>query len=136
MIHAFMLNPFPSLFAWSLLAPFLLRVVIGYFFIRSGSAALGKGAADRNETIAAARYKTHPAVATATGIIELLAGILLLIGLFTQIAAAILGLIAAAKIIVISKAGRDNSDLHFLIFTVCVSLILLGAGAFALDLPL
>lgn len=66
-------------------------------------------------------------------------GVLLLIGLYTQ-AAAIVGMILALKDLVFARRYPNIMPLSAgaaaLLFVICLSLLFLGAGAYAFDLPL
>jgi hypothetical protein len=116
-----MLNPFPVLF----LAPFtyfLLRVVLGFICLR----------------IAHHIFKTESASHKKKAFGALLggAGVLLILGLYTQIAA-ILSLILSSLGFMRSSAfpGLTRTSLAFMIVT-SFSLFITGAGPFAFDIPL
>jgi putative oxidoreductase len=115
-----MLSLFPQLFAYRELAPFILRLVLGLIFISFGYPKTFK----RLE-------QNH--FQRALGILELGGGILLIAGLFIQIAAILL---IIARIAAISKSSEKNYRLNILIIASLVSLLLLGPGLFSFDLPL
>jgi uncharacterized membrane protein YphA (DoxX/SURF4 family) len=106
-----MLNIFPDLLAWGLLAPFLLRVVLGGMFFFDGVRAL--------------RACMYP-----KGALQTTTGVLLVIGLFTQIAA------LAALAFSVHTLWKRRSRTALLACAISLSLLVSGAGAFAFDLPL
>jgi uncharacterized membrane protein YphA (DoxX/SURF4 family) len=133
-----MLNPFPQLLSFSFFAPTLLRVTAaGIFFY------LAYMHAKRREEIG----KTHFIIVGAMGvwaawvltILETAVGAGLFLGFWTQIAA-LLGLLLCLKGFVWAKKYPRVFFLcrteYLLLFVICVSLLVTGAGAFAMDLPL
>jgi len=66
-------------------------------------------------------------------------GALLLIGLFTQVAA-LLGFLAAMKLAILRRrypmVAPHGRVAYFLLAAICLSLMLTGAGFYAFDLPL
>jgi uncharacterized membrane protein YphA (DoxX/SURF4 family) len=74
-----------------------------------------------------------------SAIVTFIVGMLLIVGLWTQ-GAAILGMLISLKH---GLGVRRYSDIlplagsgYFLLFVICLSLLFLGAGKFAFDLPL
>lgn len=126
-----MLNPFPELLFLGFFAPTLLRVVVaGCLFY------LAYQQWQRRKEITKARSKFFPLVSV---IFNKLVGLALLLGYFTQIAAilAIIGFITGlwmnrrhSKIVIL-----PNSTVILLI-VMCLSLLVTGAGALAMDIPL
>jgi uncharacterized membrane protein YphA (DoxX/SURF4 family) len=135
-----MLNPLPEILFLEPLAPFVLRIAAGIIFLIIGYSHLMK---ERREGIASdlrARWKAAGAFFIfGIGVAELLAGLSLLLGFLTQIGA-ILGGIIALTLLWISKTyakiAADSPAFYTLLFAICLSLLLTGAGAFAFDLPL
>jgi len=73
------------------------------------------------------------------GVIEFVAGILLVIGLYTQIAAIVIAfLMLEATLIKLKnrKSLPNDAAFYFILFVSAVSLIFSGAGLFAFDFPL
>lgn len=138
-----MLTLFPSLLTYQLLAPFLLRLILGALFIKYGyykiftdhSSVKILGLINKNQTPSSAKIFSK-----AMGVVEAICGAMLVVGLFTQLAAGIIALlmIAALAIKVISKDEilKDDYDFYFLCLGIALSLIFLGAGIFSVDLPL
>lgn len=134
-----MLNPFPDLLTYSFLAPFLLRVVIGIIFLDLG---ILKFKGERSRWIAsfeALSLRPGAIFTSIYGIIEIIGGLLLIIGLWTQIAALIFVIFSGFELFIEWKESRilkRNIVFYTLILTISVSLLLTGAGAFAFDIPL
>lgn len=133
-----MLNPFPELLAFGLLAPFIIRICLGTIFVRHGYFKLFK-----NHESAIGSFKMAgewaKALVIAVGSIELIGGIMLLAGFLTQVVA--LSLAALVLVVTILKTKSDNvpgRDLGFMafLFLTLISLIFSGAGFFAFDIPL
>jgi uncharacterized membrane protein YphA (DoxX/SURF4 family) len=134
-----MLNPFPDLLTYSLLAPFLLRLIVGFVFIDLGVLLFKK----ENERWILS-FKTlripKPIIATKIlAIIQVAGGAMLIVGLYTQIAALVLGILTFIEVYLEYKDPsilKRNIVFYMLVFTILLSLLLSGAGAFAIDLPL
>lgn len=134
-----MLNPFPDLLTYSLLAPFLLRLIAGFVFIDLGTLLLKK---ENQRWITS--FKTikipRPEIATKIlAIIQIIGGVMLIVGFYTQIAALVLGLITFIEIYLEYKDPsilKRNLVFYLMTFTILLSLLFSGAGAFAIDLPL
>lgn len=133
------LNPFPDLLILGSLAPFILRFVLGIIAVNSGILKTKDEKARWIETLRIAHIPEAGLVVVALGIIEIITGAMLIVGLYTQVAALIYGIIA---LICLYAEYRDSAlvkrDLVFyvLIVSISLSLLLSGAGSFSLDLPL
>jgi uncharacterized membrane protein YphA (DoxX/SURF4 family) len=134
-----MLNPFPELLTYSLLAPFILRVIASLIFGNLGVLAL------RNErerwiiSFSTLRVPNPKLAVKILGVIELLGGAMLLLGFYTQIAALVLALLAFAEAYVEYKDPailKRNLVFYIMLLAILLSLLFSGAGAFAVDLPL
>jgi hypothetical protein len=114
------LSLFPSFFTYELVAPFLLRVIVGIFIIWKGWQRYGK------------IYKWSSVAYFVTGI-------LLVIGLYMQ-AAAILGMLVLwfdyRSDNKVSPFSKEALLLYVFSWVVLFSLLFLGPGFFAMDLPL
>lgn len=120
MIHSFVLNPFPALLDFSFFAPLLLRVIAGVLFVRMGYW----------------QFRTSSKERKALGIVEVLGGLALIAGFYTQIAVLVLGLVATIGTFRTLRTNEARSDTYALLLAIMLSLLATGAGAFALDLPL
>lgn len=134
-----MLNPFPDLLVYGLLAPFILRVIAGFIFINLGILAF-KNEKQRWVVSLSTLNISNPKMAVKIlGAIEVVGGVMLLVGLYTQVAALILGFLTFAEAYVEYKDPsilKRNLVFYTMLFAITLSLLLSGAGAFALDLPL
>lgn len=133
-----MLNPFPSLLVYGILAPTLLRVVVAVCFM-----LIAKHIFQNSTKIKAT---TVPLIGRPSGwmvwisvLLALLIAFFLFVGLGVQWAA-LLGLILSLKHALLFK--RIDSLTPFsrstmlLLALVCLSLLLSGAGAYAFDVRL
>ncbi len=132
-------NLFPELFSFSLIAPVILRIVLGLIFLNLGSLKLGK---ERPGWIASLNLiGLRPAgfFTVLLGIVEIIGSLLLIAGAYTQASALILGVIALAELFI---EYREESILkrdfvfYLLLATICASLLLTGAGLWAVDMPI
>jgi hypothetical protein len=132
-----MLNTFPDLLALGFFAPTLLRVAVAFAFLF--------GAYIQYKRVDELSNIRFPIVGGGSWIIWLsiiahaVIGAMLFFGYYTQIAA-ILGVLGGIKGIMYAKKYPRLFALcrleYFFIVVICLSLIISGAGALALDLPL
>ena len=134
-----MLSVFPDLLMFSVLAPFILRIVAGLIFIDLG-ALLFRGEKERwAASFTALGLKRPQLWVKSLGIIEMIGGLLFFVGLYTQLAALVLALIALAEGYVEYKDPsvlKRSFVFYVMLFAISLSLLFSGAGAFAFDLPL
>jgi uncharacterized membrane protein YphA (DoxX/SURF4 family) len=135
-----MLNTFPYLLSFGLLAPFILRVAVGVYFLKTGLSHL-KINRHTGEEVAIAENAIHPAASVVWGvaIIEAIAGLALIAGFLTQISALVLSILLVLALIF--KKGhlalfKHSTSFYLLLLVVCLSLIVSGAGFWAIDIPL
>jgi len=132
-------NLFPELFAFSLIAPFILRVLLGFIFLNLGSLKLGKERPGWINSFNLLNIRPAVFFTGLLGIIEVVGGFLLIVGAYTQITALILAVIALAELFI---EYREESLLkrdfvfYLLLAAISISLLLTGAGLFAVDIPL
>ena len=123
-----MLSIFPSLLILGGFAPPLLRLTLGTIFLFWSYKAFSQkkqGARDSSTTI--------------LSILEGLAGILLILGLFTQLAALVCIIILGSRLLkkIQEKAFfTDGVNYYFILFIIAVSILLTGPGFIGLDHPL
>ncbi len=119
-----MLSLFPSLLAFEQIAHLVLRLTLGIIFLFWAYKGYRGG-----------KTSKHLALTILEGII----GILLVAGLYTQLAALI------AAIIFISRLAEkirgesfftDGVNYYFILLVISLSLLLTGPGFLAFDLPL
>ncbi len=134
-----MLNPFPDLLVYSLLAPFILRIVAGVIFIDLGVLAFKKEKFGWINTLSVLRIPNPKVALKVLGAVEVVAGIMLLVGLYTQVAALVLALLTFAETYVEYREPailKRTLIFYILLLAITLSLLLSGAGAFAIDIPL
>ena len=137
MNHTF--NFFPELFSFSLLAPLILRVAVGLIFLNLGSLKLGKERKDWNNSFKLLKLVPPGFFTGLFGIIETIGGLLLIVGAYTQVAALILGVISLFELMIEHEEEsilKRDFVFYFLLTAICASLLLTGAGTFAIDIPL
>jgi len=128
-----MLNLLPAFLDFSSMAPFLLRLALGGIFLGYGLKELFQ------PKYLTAGTGLSTGLARLVGAWESLLGALLVIGLFTQIVALLAGLelIGYLLIRIKNKVQMPIPIDHLLVMlTIAISLLLLGPGLFAFDLPL
>ncbi|MBI2030026.1 DoxX family membrane protein [Candidatus Kaiserbacteria bacterium] len=129
---------FPGLFFLTPLAITLLRIAAAYAFLYMANSLVQ----DRHEI---ARIRLPIIGHVGEGLVWLAAilvgliGCMLAVGLYTQVAA-IFGMLFVIKHWFWSRWYRSAAGLSrgtlALVFVICLSLLITGAGAFAFDLPL
>lgn len=134
-----MLNTFPDLLNYSLLAPLILRVVLGLIMLNLGylKARIEK---ERWEGLFGF-LGLRPAkwFVKIFALVEIVGGLLLLAGAYVQIVALVFVLITLSELILEWEEPalvKRNLPFYFLLFAISVSLLFSGAGAFAFDLHL
>lgn len=129
-----MLSIFPELYNYSHIAPFLLRLAVGVFFIISGFRGFFIAASGEIQT------KEGLIIPKIMGILELVSGALLLVGLFVQPTAIAVSIMLIAAVIFKTKPGfsgiYDRHEFRFILLAVLLSLIVSSPGIFSIDLPL
>jgi uncharacterized membrane protein YphA (DoxX/SURF4 family) len=134
-----MLNIFPDALTYHQLAPLLLRVILGLLFVNLGYLELAKEAKRWERTFEVLRMAPARFWSKALGIVEVLGGLLLIVGLYTQGAALVLALISLAEAYVEQRTPeviKRGLVFYILLSVISVSLILTGAGFLAFDIPL
>lgn len=124
-----MLSLFPDLLAWSWNVPFIFRVYLGIYALLLAYRLYKKGASSSKD-----RPNWY-----IISFLSLVLGVGYLIGLFVQA----LGAIGFAGALIASYMKRsrnefftDSFSFYTLLSLVSLSLIFLGAGPHAIDLPL
>jgi len=132
-------NVFPELFTYSLIAPFILRVVLGFIFLNLGSLKLGKEKLGWINSLNILRIKPAGFFVGLLGIVEIIGGLLLIVGAYTQVAALVLGVISINEMLIEHKEEsilKRDVVFYLLLSAICISLLLTGAGLYAIDIPL
>lgn len=132
-----MLNPFPSLLTYAFFGPLVVRLAAAGVILMMANIHRVR----RNEL----RHLVSPIVGKNAGwliwlviLIEIATGVLLFVGLYTQWAAIIGMMLAIRSLIAVPHKALSPFDrsTDVLLFAICLSLLITGAGAFAFDLPL
>lgn len=140
-----MVSVFPDLLAYSLLAPFVLRVVCVVIFLKFASlhgrrARTNNGATQATgEVVPEMKPRWSGFLLWCLCILEVSIAFLLFIGLFVQVAALFGFFIALALFFRRKKSptlAPYSGMLYLLLASVCLSLLLSGAGRPGFDLPL
>lgn len=133
-------TPFPILLDFSFYAPLLLRLTLGVYAL-----AIGFSAHHRNVTIVASSESTITEVKPELTPFQmayrglfLLAGISFIIGFYVQISAIIIIILLLASIF--DQRARLTPEVArvelSLLIVIALALLVLGAGPYAIDLPL
>ena len=121
------LSLFPSLFSYAALAPFFLRLALGFLFVRMAYRRTRREGGLQQEIITS--------IAWPMAFVEAVIGILLLIGLFTQ-AAALAALLFVIGSLWFYRRDQERRVILLLALAIALSILFLGAGALAFDLPI
>jgi uncharacterized membrane protein YphA (DoxX/SURF4 family) len=134
-----MLNPFPELLTYSLLAPFILRVTLGFILVNLGYLKL-KSEKSRWEIIFEMLHIKEKSLATKIlAYVEIIGGLALIAGFYTQIAALVFVILFGIEFFIEKReVTLMKRDIVFytVMFVIALSLLFSGAGFFAFDLPL
>ena len=134
------LSLFPSLFTYQLLGVFMIRVALGFTFVRLWHVGVKYHKEEQLESLNKMGLRPAGLFAWIISFVKLVGGLLLVIGLWTQGAALATGIMMlVASVIKLYKPDllpRHKFGFCFLLAIVSFALLFLGAGAFAFDLPL
>lgn len=114
-------SAFPQLLAYGSVAPLIIRIVLALVFIHFG----------RNKM----RYPITKTTKVLS-VIEIVLGVLVFVGLFTQLAATLIAAIMLVQLlhkILNKKFLTDGVNYYLVIFVMALSLVFSGAGALAFD---
>ena len=120
-----MLSLFPSLLSWQEASPLAIRVVLAAVLIHWAYRAL--------------RAPGTAAWARALAVVEGIAGALILIGFWTQLAAAVVALDLLVRIgerVAKKSFLTDGVNYYLILLVLALSLIVTGAGWWAFDLSI
>lgn len=134
-----MLNLFPGLLSYAMLGPFILRLVLALVFIDLG---LLKFRSEKHRWLAtfeALHLRPADFFVPLYAAVQILGGLMILIGLWTQGAALVLAVFTFCELYVEWSAStllKRDFTFYLLIFCLSLSLIFTGAGAYSFDIPL
>ena len=135
-----MLNLFPELLTYSLLAPFILRVVLGFTLINLGLLKLGTEKENWQfliENFVSKKFSSS--IIKIVAVVEITGGFLLILGMYTQVLALIFSALILIHLLLDIKEEslvKRNLVFYLLILAISISLLFSGAGAFAVDLAI
>jgi uncharacterized membrane protein YphA (DoxX/SURF4 family) len=133
-----MLNIFPDLLSFALLAPFILRLTVGITFMYISFFVIYNNRINFFEYYKKHHYPLPIVLTWFFGILNLIVGLFLVVGFLTQVVV----LIAIYLLVSLYLCDQEIKTFEFqksfyiLLGIVCLSLLFLGAGAFAVDIPL
>jgi uncharacterized membrane protein YphA (DoxX/SURF4 family) len=134
-----MLNPFPELLALSFFAPLILRVLLGLIFIDLGLLKFRNEKQRWLDSFETLNLRPPELLLPLYAILQIAGGVMLIIGFWVQVAALVFVIFSGTELYIEWKAREIlKRDLVFyaLVFVVSLSLLLTGAGAYAIDIPL
>jgi uncharacterized membrane protein YphA (DoxX/SURF4 family) len=133
-----MLSIFPDLLSLSLVAPLLLRVTLGVIVGMIGYKIVYKYRGQFFKFYQENKYPMAKSMPLVFGYLAIVTGIFLVIGFLTQIATLVAIYIFASLYLIDKDLHIFEYQKHFYILTVVVSvsLLFLGPGILAIDLPL
>ena len=133
-----MLSIFPELFTYALVAPFLLRIVLGGFFVYQGVRRHKQDAGSWAALWNNAKIGSL-AIAPLLTKIQIVIGVLIFVGLYTQVSIIFAAVFVGLELFRRNRITRlTMAEIwpSIFIITVAASLLFLGAGLLAFDLPL
>ncbi|MCC7004835.1 DoxX family protein [Candidatus Nomurabacteria bacterium] len=133
-----MLNVFPELLSYSLLAPFVLRLFLGGFFLYAGWQKIVGKRADWEKLLADINLVPTSLWLKIFAVIEIVCGGFMVIGFLTQIVTVILAFFMILALSLKRKEFvlKESYFFYILVLVISISLLFSGAGAWAIDLPL
>lgn len=129
---------FPELLIYTEFSPFILRIVLGLVLLNLGYLKFSAEKKRWRESFGALHMPTAAKLVNLFGIIQILSGILLFAGIYTQVIALILAVTLLFELVIESIAETiliRNFTFYLLLFVITFSLLFTGPGMFALDLP-
>jgi len=126
----------PSLYDWGFWVPFFFRLFLAYQIILEARGLLVE---NRTDGIITLDHKTLPSTRKALAGILFVVGLFLLVGLGVQIVAVF---VACAYLFLLGQTARNpdgqslRQHLLLLLALLSFSLLFLGPGPYAIDLPL
>lgn len=133
------LSLFPELFTYELAGVALLRIFLGASFIVYGYNKLIHKRKYYQRLFSMFNKKTANILPSFIGAIELIGGVLLVVGLYTQAVASLFALLAIIASDLKSRNPKTlpyNEAVYLSLFVISLSLLFLGPGIFAFDYPL
>jgi uncharacterized membrane protein YphA (DoxX/SURF4 family) len=133
------LNTFPDLLTFSILSPFILRLVLGLIAINLGYLKLGKENSAWKKLFETIHFHPSRYFVNLFAGVEIVGGLFLLTGSYTQLTAMVFAVTYLCEAILEYREEsleKRNLPFYILLFAISLSLIFTGAGAFAFDIGL
>ncbi len=133
-----MLNPFPHLLDYSFFVPTVLRMVVAIYFIFIAQ-HLFRHSTNIEEALFPIIGKPKRWMVQMSASITLLTAFFLFVGLYTQWAAIVGGIIALKHTFIMKRFGSltpFGRSTNILLTVMCAALLFLGAGALGFDIRL
>jgi len=135
-----MLSLFPQLLDFGMFGPFFLRIGLALIFIAHGYPKIFSSTGFHGIVKFFESINIKPAKfwVLVVGVVEFFGGILLFVGLFTQLVALLLAIDMLVAILKVNfkKGLIGGYEFELILLLSALALIVLGPGAFSLDLPL
>lgn len=138
-INKIMLNPFPELLMFSTFGPLILRLLLGLVFIDLGLLKFRDEKEGWFASFEAFGLRPASLLVPLYALLQIVGGLLLIAGLWTQIAALAFVIFSGVELFVEWRAReilKRDVVFYLFIFVISLSLLVTGAGAYALDIPL
>ena len=120
-------------------SPLILRVVIGIIVINLGILKLNKEKISWQKLFETINFLPTQIFVKILAFIEIIGGLILIAGAYTQITAMVFSALFFCEAILEYREPvleKRNITFYILMFSISLSLIFLGAGFLAFDLPL
>lgn len=133
-----MLNPFPELLVYGILAPFIIRLALGFALLYL-SVLHYRNKRQIAELLRPSIGRLAGGVGPTVAVFEVASGVALVAGAWTQIAALLACVLMLKPLFLKSHLQGLSPYSHgtyAILFMMALSLLLSGAGAFAFDIPL
>lgn len=130
------LNTFPNLLTFSILSPFILRVVLGLIAVNLGRLKLTSEKRAWRELFETIHFQPAEYFVKGIAAIEIIGGLSILFGAYTQISAIVFSIVFFCEAVLEYREEdleKRNLSFYILMFAISLSLVFLGAGAFAFD---
>jgi putative oxidoreductase len=131
-------NVFPDFLNYGLLAPTILRIILGVIVINLGYLKIRSEKERWIELFETLNFRPAHIFLKVASFVEIVGGIMLIIGAYTQVVALIFAITYVCEAILDYEEEslvKRNLPFYILLCAISVSLLLTGAGLFAVDIP-
>lgn len=132
-----LLNVFPDLLNYSALAPTILRIILGILVINLGYLKIVSEKERWLELFETLNLRPVGLFLKVFSAIEIIGGIMLIIGVYTQIVALVFAVMYLCEAILDYEEEslvKRSLPFYILLCAISISLLLTGAGLFAVDI--